>query len=78
MFSQYLHETKRTGLLWWAYRFPNGRRASVIPDLHEPFHFEVEYDGEDGMFTAPGLTTAEVEAKLTEVAGLPALAEVAP
>jgi hypothetical protein len=60
---------------WWRYyRFPNGRTVSVIvdPRPHLPFRFEVEYDDLNGMVTASGLSTGEVETKLASVAALPA------
>ncbi|MER7280525.1 hypothetical protein ABT369_39410 [Dactylosporangium sp. NPDC000244] len=65
-----------TSSLWWQYRFPNGRGATVSP-AHAvyPFRFDVEYDGEDGLFTAEGLSTAEVEAKLAAVQALPPAVE---
>jgi hypothetical protein len=80
-FSQYLTDSARTGNIWWAYKFPNGHAASVIPDLHMPLHFEVEStDPQDvaanpvttttGAGTVSGLTTADVEGKLTRLAGL--------
>ncbi len=58
--------------LWWQYRFPNGRVANVSPS-NVPLRFDVEYDGEDGMFTARGLSTEQVEAKLADVTALPAV-----
>lgn len=71
-FSPYLTDSI-VATNWSRYVFPNGRAASVILDPHYPFRFEVEYDGEDGRFVAPGLSTSEVEAKLAEVAALPAV-----
>ena len=56
---------------WWNFAFPNGLGANVFLSKW-PFRFDVEYDGGDGDFsTVNGLTTEQVEAKLTEVAGLP-------
>lgn len=60
--------------LWWQYRFPNGRNANVSPS-NVPLRFDVEYDGADGMFTAPALSTEQVEAKLAEVMALPGVTE---
>jgi hypothetical protein len=74
--ARYLADWQNTPSYWRQYIFPNGRAANVVVDpipqdpAHQ-FRFQVEYDGEDGMFTAPGLSTAEVEAKLAEVAALP-------
>jgi hypothetical protein len=53
------------------YRFPNGQEASVIPDLHRPLHWELLAESEPN--PEPGLTTAEVEARLAELAALPML-----
>ncbi len=61
---------------WWNFVFPNGRGANVWLSKW-PFRFDMEFDGLHGFFTASSLTTVEVEAKLTEVAALPAPAEVA-
>lgn len=61
----------------WAYRFPNGRSASVIPDPRpeHPFRFEMELTEADGTtITLAGQTTAQVEAKLAEFAEPPAAA----
>ena len=55
---------------WHNFVFPNGRGANVAISKW-PFRFDVEYDGDDGMFVAAGLTTEQVEEKLTEVAALP-------
>ncbi|MBM0237126.1 hypothetical protein JNW88_08170 [Micromonospora sp. ATA32] len=57
----------------WAYRFPNGHEASVINDPHRPFRFEVcskslNVPGD----VVPGLTSEQVEAKLHDIAALPA------
>lgn len=60
---------------WWNFVFPNGRGANVALSRW-PFRFDVDYDGEDGDFTATGLTSEQVEAKLAEVAALPARDEV--
>ncbi len=51
------------------YRFPNGVEASVIPDPHRPLHWELLAESEPN--PEPGLTTAEVEARLAELAALP-------
>lgn len=72
-FAHHLADQVGNGSTWWSYRFPNDRKAYVMPDGDQPFRFEVEYDGEDGTFTATGLTTDEVEAKLAEVAAMPAV-----
>lgn len=53
----------------FAYDFPNGHTASVIPDPHEPMRFEVEIDGSTRL-TFAGLTTEQAEAKLAETAAL--------
>lgn len=67
--ARYLTDSQTTPSLWWLYKFPNGKSASVIPDpdTDRPFRFEMEVDG-DSYQTFPGLTTGEVEAKLTELA----------
>jgi hypothetical protein len=72
-FNAHLADSRGVPSLWWHYEFPNGRGAQVYPAHHQqhPFRFDVEYDGEDGMFTAPGLTTDQVEAKLAEIMALP-------
>lgn len=59
---------------WWRYRFPNGYTASVIPDLHQPFRFEVARYSVDDVEeeVTSGLSTAEVEAKLAAIYNLPA------
>lgn len=74
-FSQYLTDWQNTPSYWRQYTFPNGRGANieVDPNPKNAFRFVVEYDGEDGMFTAPGLSTSEVEAKLAAIAALPAI-----
>jgi len=53
---------------WWLYAFPNGRKASVVPDPRPGAHlrFEVQVDGEQ---PTPGLTTEQVESRLAEIAG---------
>lgn len=59
----------------WAYRFPNGHEASVINDPSRPFRFEVLSDDPADAArgrVAPGLTSQEVEAKLRNIAALPA------
>ncbi|GAA2347394.1 hypothetical protein [Dactylosporangium salmoneum] len=73
-YTAHLADHRAAPAPWWRYEFPNGRGAQVYPANHErhPYRFDVEYDGEDGMFVAPGLSTAEVEAKLAEVMALPA------
>jgi hypothetical protein len=55
---------------WWNFAFPNGRGANVSLSKW-PFRFDVEYDGDEGFFNATGLTSEQVEAKLTKLAGLP-------
>ena len=74
-FARYLVDSQNKPSYWRQYQFPNGRGVNVEVDvrLDSAFRFVVEYDGEEGMFTTPGLSTAEVEAKLAEIAGLPAL-----
>lgn len=60
---------------WWNFEFPNGYGANVWLSRW-PFRFDVELDvgfeEADGMVSAEGLTSEELEAKLTEVAGRPA------
>jgi hypothetical protein len=75
-FSQHLHDSQRYPSLWWEYRFPNGHDASVIPDPRpeHPFRFEIESTDPDDISSGrivANLTTGQVEAKLTKVAGLP-------
>ena len=70
-FARYLADSSIAPSWWHIYKFPNGRAASVIVDPRYPFRFEVEYDGLDGKFIAPGLSTDEVEAKLAAIAALP-------
>lgn len=72
-FSAFLADWQNTPSYWRQYVFPNGRAVNISIDGRPDcaFRFTVDYDGEDGMFTAPGLSTAEVEAKLAEVAALP-------
>lgn len=66
--ARYLADSQTTGVRWWLYRFPNGKEASVVPDPRPqcPFRFELLVDVDQE--PTPGLTTAEVEAKLTELA----------
>lgn len=73
-FSAHLADSGGTPAPWWRYEFPNGRGAQVFPAHHQlhPFRFDVEYDGDDGLFIAPGLTTEQVQAKLAEIMALPA------
>lgn len=73
-FARYLTDSSIAPSWWRIYKFPNGRAASVTvdPDPDLPFRFEVEYDGPDGAAVALGLSTVEVEAKLAEIAALPA------
>jgi hypothetical protein len=73
-FSAHLADSRSGPAPWWRYEFPNGCGAQVYPADHRlyPFCWDVEYDGEDGMFTAPGLTTEQVETKLAEIMALPA------
>lgn len=58
---------------WWNFVFPNGYGANVSLSRW-PFRFDLELDveGNDGLSRAEGLTSDELEAKLTEVAGRPA------
>jgi hypothetical protein len=63
--ARYLADSTTTGVRWWLYRFPNGRSASVIPALHHPFRFEIQVDDDQPI---TGLTTEQVEAKLTALA----------
>ena len=76
-FTRHLADSQDTPNYWWRlYRFPNGRSVSVIvdPRPQHPFRFEASGDSADGgAFLAAGLSTAEVEAKLAEIAALPAL-----
>lgn len=63
----------------WMFEFPNGHTASVINSPHpdELFRFEVlTSDPSDPVTGITGLSTEQVEAKLTEVAALPPLAPV--
>lgn len=61
----------------WRFEFPNGHGASVIADPRGYlFRFEVaqQVDGrtiDSPNAITPGLTTAEVEAKLAEIMALP-------
>lgn len=67
----------------WRYPFPNGYQPSVIPDPHFPLRFEIYVPGERGREVADrlggqgnlivGLTTEQTEAKLAQIAMLPAL-----
>jgi hypothetical protein len=58
----------------WRYEFPNGYEASVINDPHRPFRFEVlsddPADAASG-YVVGGLTSEQVEDKLTAIASLP-------
>jgi hypothetical protein len=56
---------------WHNFVFPNGRGANVSISKW-PFRFDVEYDAGRGLTTEVGLTTEQVEAKLTEIAELSA------
>lgn len=75
--SKYLHDSAARPSLWWAYRFPNGHDATVIPDPHyreRPFLFEVESTDPDDLGSGrvvAGLTSEQVVAKLERLAGLP-------
>lgn len=72
-FIDYLADHCNGSTLWWQYRFPNGREVGVTPahvTVH-PFRFDVEYDGDDELIVASGLTTEQVETKLAEVMALP-------
>lgn len=73
-FLPHLADSRGVPSPWWRYEFPNGRGAQVYPAHHQqhPYRFDVEYDGEYGLYTVHGLTTAEVEAKLADVMALPA------
>lgn len=71
--SQYL-VAEATGGSSWVYRFPNGCTASVVPDRHRPFRFEVQCvdpanTSHGGVFA--GLSTAEVEARLVAICNFP-------
>ena len=73
--NSYLTEGRHpAGYPTWSYTFPNGHTASVIPDPHLPFHFEVvssdPADANRGA-VASGLTTEQVLAKLRALADLP-------
>ncbi len=67
----------------WVYKFPNGHRASLIVDAQRPFRFEVlifdaDTSVQQALAAGPtglvvGLTSEQVEAKLTEVEALPAV-----
>lgn len=50
----------------WFFEFPNGRSASLIPDLHTPARFELLIDGDPTAIS--GLTTEQAQAKLRELA----------
>ncbi len=65
---------QRGGVMFWEFTAPNGRDVHIESDSASPLRFVMEYDGEDGLLTAPGLTTDQVEEKLAEVAALPAVA----
>lgn len=54
---------------WWNFVFPNGYGANVSLSKW-PFRLDVEYEGDDGFFTVTGLTSEQVEAKLSEIAAL--------
>lgn len=73
-FAQHLTDSCFDGTrIWWTYRFPNGHDASVIPDPRHPFRFEIESTDPDDVGSgriAAGLTTEQVEAKLTKLATL--------
>ncbi|GAA2623844.1 hypothetical protein GCM10010399_63910 [Dactylosporangium fulvum] len=72
-FIDYLTNHGSTSTLWWQFRFPNGREVGVYPahvTVH-PFRFDVEFDGDDELIVASGLTTEQVEAKLAEIKALP-------
>jgi hypothetical protein len=51
------------------YRFPNGEEVSVIPDPTRPLRWEIKADSADT--TESGLTSAEAEARLAELANAP-------
>lgn len=66
----------------WVFRFPNGYEPSVIADHRSLFRFEIYVRGEGGIEVAGrlggdgsglivGLTSEQVEAKLTQIALLP-------
>jgi hypothetical protein len=74
LFDNFRRETEQYRYHPWSYVFPNGQRASVIVAHRTPFRFEIQADER---VTAPGgilagLTSQQVEAKLAEVAILPA------
>jgi hypothetical protein len=66
----------------WRYRFPNGYQPSVIVDPRSPLRFEIYVPGENGRKVTTrlggqgnliiGLTTEQAEAKLAQIALLPA------
>jgi hypothetical protein len=67
----------------FVYRFPNGFQPSIIPDPRRPLRFEIhipgalradiaEHLGGDGSGLIVGLTTEQAEAKLAQIAALPA------
>ncbi len=49
----------------WSFELGDGRTASLIPDLHVPARFELLVGDRD---VYPALTSAEVDAKLAELA----------
>lgn len=72
--SKHLVEWSRGSTVWWNYAFPNNHDASVIPDPRQPFRFEVESTDPDDVGSGAivgGLTSEQVEQKLTKLAGLP-------
>jgi hypothetical protein len=76
-FARYLVDSQTAPYFWQHYEFPNGHSASVVLDQRQdknPFRFEVESshpDDEGRGGIVAGLSTAEVEAKLAEIAALP-------
>jgi hypothetical protein len=54
----------------WEYRFPNGQWAFVFSDRSAPLRFKLERPKTD--VVERGLSTEQVEARLAEIATLPA------
>ncbi|MFI5938069.1 hypothetical protein [Actinoplanes sp. NPDC051494] len=74
-FTEYLTDhCVDTSRLWWNYELPNGLTAMVRPST-EALRFDMEIDNPDadnGMDEPKGLTTTDVEARLTDLAAHPA------
>lgn len=71
--DQYLTDSQTIGSPWWLYKFPNGHTASVIPDRSHTFRFEIESSDPADLpaRTLRGLSTEQVEKKLTAIRDLP-------